>query len=262
MSEMTDLITCEAAGAAVVVLVVSFSSDSASSCTGMSSGVVDDVGTVLSVLFAKSLSVKSSLNLSKFIGPGGVVVGGCPSGVSEVCWTVEVSDVPSAVWCTDSSDGGKSKGMGALSAMIRSSALFNREDWARGWRQGCVSLSIKRSQSLELISVVVGDGASLMVTELGEEWRLDVSVDEGWGDESSAGVPKSNLLQSGCFGRKRRLNPSTCLTDLDPIFLANSLLDFSPKICISRLKRSTSSSVQQLDFAFALLAARILERWA
>lgn len=75
--------------------------------------------------------------------------------------------------------------MGALSAAIKTSALFNRVDRERGK----VRLSTNRSQSLESISVVGGDGALLVTMELGEEWQLDVSADVYWGDESTVGEP-------------------------------------------------------------------------
>ena len=72
--------------------------------------------------------------------------------------------------------------MGTLSAAIKSSALFRRVDWARCW----VRLAAKRSQSLESILVVDGDGTLLLTVEAGE---LVVSVNEERGDKSSVGVP-------------------------------------------------------------------------
>ena len=75
--------------------------------------------------------------------------------------------------------------MGDLSAAIKTSALFNRADRERGK----VRLFTNRSQSLESISVVGGDGALLVTMELGEEWQLDVSADVYWGDESTVGEP-------------------------------------------------------------------------
>ena len=76
---------------------------------------------------------------------------------------------------------------GALNAAINLSAWINREDWG----PGCVNLSIRRSQSLESISVVLGEEGLLATTGLGENWQLDVSVDVSvvCGNESKVGVP-------------------------------------------------------------------------
>ena len=75
-----------------------------------------------------------------------------------------LSSSPPVCWFTG--HDGCDRCMGALSAMSRSSALFNSVDWEQRF-------STHLSQSLESISVVVGERALLVTAELGEEWQLD-----------------------------------------------------------------------------------------